>query len=643
MSKVRFVFTLLLSAMLIGLIPGAALAANPEPQPYKQLAGSAEEILSGAMALPNPAENGIRSRAAMLPVTLTQAKGGAWTWEAQIPVDGRAEVAFVLLTPPGKSWKMNVSAPGLNGEQTAAAMESGTSDFGMEGNTYPAQVYRFAEASAGLWNIRIEGAESGSGYLIASSDSAYRLHTYLNTYELYTGKSIGLQSYLYDARTDGAAAPLQVTVSAVSARIFTPQGTVETLGGAPTAEGASTLGFAFIPQSAGLYTAQVEVRGTTPEGLPFVRTSELVFPVVQNSAVLGSRALAQKTADAWRWNINLPVSGVEVGKTLLGYAEVWGTDLKGNPAPVAWVSGLADVTSAGLPLGFDLHWVGYSGARPPFVLRNVRLQDPDTHIPLATAETVALTTPRLTRAALETVAEISPAMQMGARPTAAPAPEATGGKLMLVHGYCSNNAWPTANFTNYIVFQDYNQNRTHDQFAQLIKNFGAAYPSFGVVAHSQGGAATLHLYTYYWSGLDYATGGTRLIQSVGTPYQGTALAGNLALLGQIFGVGCGSNWDLSYDGAALWLASVPSWARAKVNYWTTSDTEVWWRWDYCNMATDPILNDPEDGVVEKAYAQLSGATNRGHKEGWCHTSGMRDPGQTSDSGRNTEMNANASR
>ena len=38
----------------------------------------------------------------------------------------------------------------------------------------------------------------------------------------------------------------------------------------------------------------------------------------------------------------------------------------------------------------------------------------------------------------------------------------------------------------------------------------------------QGGAASLHLYTYYWSGFDYATG-NRLIQSVGTPYQGTAL------------------------------------------------------------------------------------------------------------------------
>ncbi len=233
-------------------------------------------------------------------------------------------------------------------------------------------------------------------------------------------------------------------------------------------------------------------------------------------------------------------------------------------------------------------------------------------------------------------------MRMGKKPVQTA--NAVGGKLMLVHGYCSGgNTFPTSQFSNNIVFNDPNQNRTHDQFANLIRNFGASYPSFGIVAHSQGGAASLHLYTYYWSGLDSATGGTRLIQSVGTPYQGTALAGNLAALGSVFGAGCGTNANLTYSGAASWLAGIPSWARAKVHYSTTSFTDVWYRYDYCNVATDLFLSDPDDGVVERAYAQLSGANNRGHKTGWCHTSGMRDPAQTSDSSRNADMNANAAR
>ena len=111
----------------------------------------------------------------------------------------------------------------------------------------------------------------------------------------------------------------------------------------------------------------------------------------------------------------------------------------------------------------------------------------------------------------------------------------------------------------------------------------------------------------------------------------------------MFGVGCGTNNNLTYSGSASWLAGIPSWARAAVNYYTTSFTDVWWRWDYCNAVSDLVLSDPEDGTTERAYGQLPGAANRGHKTGWCHTSGMRDPAQTTDSSRNSTMNSSAAR
>src|SRR5690606_35187490 len=149
-------------------------------------------------------------------------------------------------------------------------------------------------------------------------------------------------------------------------------------------------------------------------------------------------------------------------------------------------------------------------------------------------------------------------------------------------------------------FLDSYQNRTHDQFAQRIRTFGSTWNSFGTVAHSQGGAASLHLYAYYWSGLDNATG-ARLIQSVGTPYQGTNLAGVLASLGSLFGVGCGTNSNLTYSGASSWLAGIPNSARGKVNYYTTAfRTTNWYTNDYCNFASDLVLSDPEDGTVERA-------------------------------------------
>ena len=198
-------------------------------------------------------------------------------------------------------------------------------------------------------------------------------------------------------------------------------------------------------------------------------------------------------------------------------------------------------------------------------------------------------------------------------------------------------------FSSASTFVDLNQNRSHDQFAQLLGNFGSTWNSFGVVAHSQGGAAALHLYTYYWSGLDNATG-NRLIQSVGTPYRGTNIAGILAAIGSWFGAGCGSNDNLTYSGAAAWLAGIPTAQRAKVNYYTTAFRYTyWWANDYCNFATDLVLSDPEDGTTEKTYGQLSGGVNQGHTSGQCHTTGMRDPAQYLDSSRNATMNANAAR
>jgi hypothetical protein len=218
-----------------------------------------------------------------------------------------------------------------------------------------------------------------------------------------------------------------------------------------------------------------------------------------------------------------------------------------------------------------------------------------------------------------------------------------GSRLLLVHGYCSELVWPASNFTNASSFYDPDANRTNDQFAQLILKFGSPWHDYGIVAHSQGGLASLHLYTYYWSGLDYVTSGSRLIQSVGSPYQGTNIAGILATIGSWFGVGCGSNADLTYSGAAAWLAGIPTAERAKVNYYTTSFTVYAWEWNYCNFETEFVLEDPNDGVTERAYDQLPGGVNRGHTYGECHTTDMRDPAQYLDSSRDATMNADAAR
>lgn len=61
------------------------------------------------------------------------------------------------------------------------------------------------------------------------------------------------------------------------------------------------------------------------------------------------------------------------------------------------------------------------------------------------------------------------------------------------------------------------------------------------------GMASLHLVAFYWTKADVANNKERrVIQSVGTPYRGSGLAGCVAGIGNVVGIGCGSQSDLTY-------------------------------------------------------------------------------------------------
>lgn len=646
----------------------------------KRLASPPEEFLQGKLAVPDPAAVGVRSHSALLPVHF-EAKGtGAPRFATVIPVEASERLSVMLLAPGG-GWDVAVQSPvdRAAGKIAASGATRSTGELALGGQAVSGDVYTFEHPASGDWRLTVTGAVrkatapqapgTPDGYLLVSTDSPLRLYTHLASYDLVAGKTVGLVAYAFDARADqaaGAPRPLAGAIRQASMRLTTPAGQARTV--AMFDDGRHADGHAgdgvwggLVPHAAaGTWIAQVEASGVTPEGQRFVRTGEHTFPVVTAPLALSREITAEAVGHDLRFD--LAVGRLLRRDTVQVGAEVWGTKA-GARVPVAWVGGMVDPEErAGatvLPVGLDGRWLERAGATAPFELRRLTLTDRDTHVPFASFGRLAVDTASLPAPRAEKFAGgITDEMLQGPRPSerelarvaladaggagAADKVYVGGHKLLLVHGYCSGNVWSTSSFSNAALFQDLNQNRTHDQFARLIQSFGAQFDSFGIVAHSQGGAASLHLYTYYWSGLDAATG-SRLIQSVGTPYQGTALAGNLAVLGQIFGVGCGSNYDMTYDGAALWLSGIPSWARAKINYATTSFTDVWYRYDYCQAASDLLLSDPDDGVVEQTAGQLPGALNRGHKTGWCHTSGMRDPAQTTDGTRNADMNANAAR
>jgi len=179
------------------------------------------------------------------------------------------------------------------------------------------------------------------------------------------------------------------------------------------------------------------------------------------------------------------------------------------------------------------------------------------------------------------------------------------------------------------------KNRKNNEFSTKVIDFAASQglDSYGMVGHSQGGMVGLHIINFFYTGADAATSG-RLVQSVGTPYYGNSGAGCLADLINIFGFGCGANYDLSREGSALWLSTISEDSRKQVNYYTTS----YGKFPYCNFLTYLVLKKPNDGTSEVPYSHLAGATNQGNKDAFCHSAGMTKPAQTHDAARNKEMN-----
>merc|ERR1719330_1506109 len=157
-------------------------------------------------------------------------------------------------------------------------------------------------------------------------------------------------------------------------------------------------------------------------------------------------------------------------------------------------------------------------------------------------------------------------------------------KKILVHGYCSRDVWDPSHFTNSVSFLDLGASRSNNEFALLIRDFAEEnnIESCGIIAHSQGGLAALHLYEYYWSCLDEAqSGGSHLIQSIGSPYKGSPLQGSLAAIGDIFGILCGAVEDLTTDGAVAWLNDIFSVTRKSCRYWG-----YFWNIMWCSRGFD---------------------------------------------------------
>jgi len=217
--------------------------------------------------------------------------------------------------------------------------------------------------------------------------------------------------------------------------------------------------------------------------------------------------------------------------------------------------------------------------------------------------------------------------------------------LVLLPGYCStNNPFMRSKdfFPTGVFYIGQKENLKNDAYAKKVMAWidKQDVGSFGIIAHSQGGMVSLHMHNYYFTGLEGATNG-RLIQTVGTPFQGTSAAGWAADFGVFFGFGCGSQSDLTRDGAVNWASGISASARSDVYFFTTTHKTKTTFGDYCSLAMNLVLQSPNDGTTELIYASLDGAHNMGNMEPWCHSQGMGYLPQSDDPNRNKDMYANA--
>jgi hypothetical protein len=620
-------------------------AADPIPPLLpKQVAAPPADILDGTVRLPDPGRAAIESLVAVFDVSL----GPGESWSLGLPIDDASSVRAALMTAEGSAPAWSLAPPG--GRALVPEVERGRAE-GLAA-TPVGELRSFPPAPPGVWSARVEAPADAAieARLVVRTESPHALRSHVGSHRLVPGEAIPIVAGLRSDGRAGERAAIDAATLVVGGR------SIEMLDDGAHGDGAAgdgVFGALVTPDRPGPLHARVEAIGMTEHGEAFVRTVDHTLAVTRGGVTLAgapgatARVVADPVDPGSTLRIDIPAAFEDAGRRVLVAAEVWAAD-----APMVWAAMVTEPRVAAdgslrLSLHVDRAWL--AGADTDrLALRNVRVHDLGTFVPVAVAPGVpleaapGLALPRDAGRAIDDAmlagrprADLALAPTIGAAQLAGdrdPSRASGAHNLLLSHGYCAGgNPWPPGDFSGFTeFFSDPNQNRSHDEFAQLLLAFGNNSKSYGIVGHSQGGNAALHLWTFYFSGLDWAEG-PRLIQSVGTPYQGTPLA----LLG---GFSCGVNNDLTPAGAGNWLSTIPSANRDDVYYWTTFSSGA-----ACEFLANLFLSSPNDGVVEVSRGQLPGGNKQGDVPGWCHTTGMSQPAQYFDTARNSEMSTEAAR
>jgi hypothetical protein len=480
----------------------------------------------------------------------------------------------------------------------------------------------------------------------------------MTTYEIKKGKEIGIISMV--SQTNPTENPINFQINYAELEIITPDGIDESLPMSDTYSGLAKFNYSpetgvygahFTASESGTYLVQASLRGTwsstqSLSPIPFERTSQHIIQVSSSTIELTGFA-SVRTKDSEHLLIDIEVKGT--GDQLRAYAEVLGFDPATNEFKQAcWIGGIVPLENNVVSLELDTNWLKLAGVTCPLTLQNVYISDLHTSFPVSssTEKMSVMGTEDILINLSNPPTTITKQMRVGVNPLKKDNMTAVGPSLILLPGYCSSsNPWSgSSSFTGAGYLNLARGNYPHHDFALKALDYIASTgsTSYSLIGHSQGGCVATHIYNYFYTGLDNAAGG-RLIQSVGSPYTGCTAAGSLASLGEIFGVGCGSNNDLSLDGSANWLSGISPDSSKEVYFYTTTYQQGKFFGDYCNLPINLVLQWPNDGTAELKFAKIPYGINMGNTEKQCHTTGMAYAAQYLDANRNTQMNAAAAR
>ena len=528
-------YSCVLLVILVAIQPTSS--AGDSDVSYKTLQGGPSEFLNFSIPLKDREDT---SSALGLPVVYLSA---GLDWKYAFPVDPVDSIVVSVLYAKAQMADLTVMAvlTAPDGTQPKPDYEE-AKPFSLIDDTSDAEVLvlQFLHPKPGKWQLvlSIKGPATAKPIKaiawIAFNNSKVSISAYTDRSDHVVGKDMDMNMMVSDPKRkaiDGCSVPLPNMLRNATMTVTYPDGKKE-VHIMYKEKTPGMMGGKFRPPMAGNYTVQLAVTGVDKEsGYEFARSLSSTLSVAAPSLNVTGSIFSDLYHHPVTGNEIIPIQvGVkwdpQSRDTYRGYAEVYGTGKGGVSVPVAWVGGLMQVketSSSSYMLQFELdsRWLILANATLPLTLHNLIFEEIDGFIEVVKVEhilKVSASSPLIAQwrpMMKASEVDITYEMRNGYSPYRGKNNKSddttanSDGAIVLVHGYCADHPpFPSAHFTNPVVFSDLDRNRNIDTFARLLISFTANHglQRFSIVAHSQGGMAALHMLTFYNTPLDGMVG-----------------------------------------------------------------------------------------------------------------------------------------